>query len=92
MRKCHILAILAITAFSGKAEAKDLYCLVYNGGSLLGTPIHVTNVEQCRAITEAAQHGGVRGASFKMSCRDKETWSDSSTNPNADDPVVSSCR
>jgi hypothetical protein len=91
MRRCHILAIVAVTALSVKAEAKDLYCLVYNGNALLGTPIHVASVETCKGIAEAAQHAGLRGASFKFSCRDKESWSDSQANATAADPVVSSC-
>jgi hypothetical protein len=91
MRKSRILAILAVLAFSGTAEAKDLYCLVYSGGSLLGTPAHVTTAEQCRAIAEAAQHAGARTASYKVTCRDKESWSDSSANPSSEDPVITGC-
>jgi len=92
MRKFHVLAFLAITAFSGAAEAKDLYCLVYNGSSLVGTPVHVTNVAACKAIAEATEHAGLRGASYKMSCRDKEIWSDSSANPSSEDPTITGCR
>jgi hypothetical protein len=92
MRTFHMLAILATTAFSDAAEAKDLYCLVYNGGSLVGTPVHVTNVAACKAIAEATVHAGLRGASYKMTCRDKEIWSDSSANPNSEDPVITGCR
>ena len=92
MRTFHMLAILATTVFSSAAEAKDLYCLVYNGGSLVGTPVHVTNVAACKAIAEATEHAGLRGASYKMTCRDKEIWSDSSANPNSEDPVITGCR
>jgi hypothetical protein len=63
MRTRHMLAMLVATAFSGTAEAKDLYCPVYNGTSLLGVPIRVTDADTCRAIAEAAQHAGLSGAS-----------------------------
>ena len=91
MGKFRVLAILATTAFSGAAEAKDLLpCLQreFSGRH----PCSCDKRAACKAIAEATEHAGLRGASYKMTCRDKELWSDSSANPNSEDPVIIGCR